>query len=173
METYRTRVLYQVHVQTGEAHPNKEAMEKCLHFSRRFGLGKIFQLNGIPQSDYMVTYGTRHTKDGKKGRSIDETISNVKESGITMNQGKERRHSKTVRKQSVMPTDDHAHHEDIVKIQSRVRGLIGRKNSEKLRLAQQMEKESAKTSSAGGKKPNPSSVMGNKLSGRVGAVVTI
>lgn len=175
LETYRNRVLYEINVHTKEAHPNKEAMKKCLFFSRRFGLKKIFQLNGVPESSYLETYDIRHNNDEKNGRSKDETNSNVKgtEKNIkNMNQKKERRPSKTVRKGSVVPSDDHEHYQEIVKIQSRMRGVIGRQNSEKLRLEKGME-ESVKKSSIGEKKPRRSSISGNKHSGSAVSAVAV
>merc|ERR1711918_56669 len=105
------------------------------------------------ESSYLETYDIKHNNDEKNGRCKDETNSNVKgtEKNIkNMNQKKERRPSKTVRKGSVVPPDDHEHYQEIVKIQSRVRGAIGRQNSEKLRLEKGME-ESVKKSSIEGK----------------------
>merc|ERR1711998_408020 len=176
LETYRNRVLYEVNVHTKEAHPNKEAMKKCLFFSRRFGLRKMFQLNGVPESSYFETYDIKHNYGEKNGRSKDETNSNVvkgtEKNIMNMNQKKVRRPSKTVRKGSVVPPDDHEHYQEIVKIQSRVRGAIGRQNSEKLRLEKGME-ESVKKSSIGEKKLRRSSIVGNKHSGSAVAVVPI
>ena len=187
MEVYRTRVLYQVNVHTGGAHPNKEATEKCLYFSRRFGLGKIFELNGIPESDYMEMYELNHNKGkGKsknettsKGKSKNETTSSSKGTEKhTMTQERERRPSTAVRKGSVVQLDDHVQYEKIVKIQSRMRGVIGRQNSEKLKLEKETEKlsvieQSVKKSGAGVKKPRRSSIMGNKHSGSAGAILPI
>merc|ERR1711988_404786 len=157
LETQRTRVLYQVNVHTGEAHPNKEKMKKCLYFSKKFGLSKIFQLNNVPESDYMESYDARSNKGERTERSKDK---------VTVNHGKEKQPSKTVRKGSVAPTDYHEHHEEIVKIQSRMRGVMGRQNSKKLRLEKDMENDN-------GRKPRRSSIVGDKRRGSAVAIAPI
>ena len=114
-------------------------MEKCLFFSRRFGLRKLFELHGIPESSYISMYEAHHNnKARKKSNTNEDSVARGKDEQLS------KRRPSSCRKGNTSDLGTHGHLDKIVKIQSRVRGIIGRQNSEKLRLELEKGKEEVK-----------------------------
>ena len=109
-------------------------MEKCLFFSRRFGLRKLFELHGVPESSYLSIYEAHHNNKARKK-------SNTSEDSVAPGKDKQssKRRPSSYRRGNTSDVGTHGHLDKIVKIQSRVRGIIGRQNSEKLRLEKDKE----------------------------------
>ena len=161
---------------TGEEHPSKLVMERCLQFSRRFALTKIFELNGMSESSYLSNYNAHHKDMSKSKQSHKSKIGYDDTKGQQNERAKQRRSSTHV-KGGVSASDPHAHTDKIVKIQSRVRGVIGRQNSDKLRLERDMKKEGERTPGKGQvaeSKPRRSSILSisSRSSARVGATTS-
>ena len=116
-------------------------MEKCLFFSQRFGLSKMFELHGMPESSYLSIYEAHHNK----GTTQSQKKSNPRENNAIQGNDEQKRNQRrpcTYNKVGMSKLDNNQEHVDkIVKIQSRMRGVIGRQNSDKLRLEKELAQE--------------------------------